>query len=348
MDSSINFSEFDFTNKRRVKRVEKFLNTIGLDFPSSIEYFVVAKDGDELVACGGLDGKVFKGIAVAPHRRGEGLILSVMTHLINIAYAKGIKDLFIFSTPNNIELFEGCGFKLIENCDNEIMLMENSDNLEKYKEKLALQREDGNIIGTIVMNANPFTLGHQYLVEQAAKRSDWLHLFVVKEDLSKFKFKDRIRLITQGVSHIPNVTIHEGSDYIISNATFPTYFIKDKGKINELHAKLDLSIFRNHLAPALGITHRFVGTEPYCVVTNNYNKNMKKILEDPSGKSNPIEVVEIQRVEEGGKAISASRVRELLKTKNFDELKKIVPLSTLEFISDLTHYIAPIVKREQL
>ena len=335
MDSSISFSEFDCLNSRRVKRVENFLDSIGLDFPSSIENFVIAKDGDELIACGGLDGKVLKGIAVAPHRRGEGLILSVMTRLINIAYSKGIKDLFIFSTPNNIDLFEGCGFKLIENCDNEIILMENSNNLENYKEILLSKKKDGNTIGSIVMNANPFTLGHQYLVEQAAKQSDWLHLFVVKEDLSEFKFKDRIDLIKKGVSHISNVTVHEGSDYIISNATFPTYFIKDKGKINELHAKLDLRIFRDHLAPALGITHRFVGTEPYCVVTNNYNKNMKKILEEPDGASNPIEVVEIQRVEKDGKAISASRVRELLKVKNFSELEKIVPLSTLKFLKNI-------------
>ncbi len=335
MDSSINFSEFDFTNARRVKRVGSFLNSIGLDFPSSIEHFVIAKDNNELIACGGLDGKVLKGIAVAPSHRGEGLILSIMTNLINIAYSKGIKDLFIFSTPNNIELFEGCGFNLIENCDNEIILMENSNNLQIYKEKLFKQRKEGDVIGSIVMNANPFTLGHQYLVEQAAKKSDWLHLFVVKEDLSEFKFKDRFELIKKGISHIPNVTIHEGSDYIISNATFPTYFIKDKGRINELHAKLDLSIYRNHLAPVLGITHRFVGTEPYCVVTNNYNKNMKTMLEEPSGKSNPIEVVEIKRVEKDGQAISASRVRELFKNQDFDNLKKIVPLSTLEFLQGM-------------
>ena len=335
MESSISFSEFDFTNKRRVKRVESFLKSIGLDFPSSIEYFVIAKDGDELIACGGLDGRVLKGIAVAPQRRGEGLILSVMTHLINIAYSKGVKDLFIFSTPNNIELFEDCGFRLIENCDNKIILMENSDNLNLYKERLALHRKDGNTIGSIVMNANPFTLGHQYLAQEAAKRSDWLHLFVVKEDLSEFRFKDRIKLIKQGVSHIENITVHEGSDYIISSATFPTYFIKDKGEVNELHAKLDLSVFRNHLAPALGISHRFVGTEPYCVVTNNYNKNMKKILENPDGKSNPIEVIEIKRVEQDGKAISASRVRELLKKENFKELEKIVPSTTLEFLKNM-------------
>jgi [citrate (pro-3S)-lyase] ligase len=335
MNSSIVFSEFDFTNKRRVKKVKSFLNEMGLDFPDSVEYFVIAKDGDELIACGGLGGKVLKGIAVSPNRRGQGIILSVMTHLINIAYSKGMSDLFIFSTPNNIELFEGCGFKLIENCDNQIILMENSDNLEKYKDKLSQFKKDGNIIGSIVMNANPFTLGHLYLIEQSAKQSDWLHLFVVKEDLSEFKFKDRYDLIKKGTSHVKNLTVHEGSDYIISNATFPTYFIKDKGMVNELHAKLDLNVFRNQLAPILGITHRFVGTEPYCKVTNNYNQNMKKILEDPSGKSNPIDVVEIERVEKDGRAISASLVRELLKSKKFDELEKIVPKTTLEFLKDM-------------
>ena len=335
MNTSINFSQFDFTNKRRVKKVKVFLNDIGLDFPESIECFVVAKDDDEIVACGGLDGKVLKGIAVAPNRRGEGIILSVMTHLINIAYSKGVTDLFIFSTPNNIELFEGCGFKLIESCDNQIILMENNDNLEIYKDKLSQFKKDGNIIGSIVMNANPFTLGHQYLIEQAAKQSDWLHLFVVREDLSEFKFKDRYDLIKKGTSHVKNLTLHVGSDYIISNATFPTYFIKDKGMINELHAKLDLNVFRNQLAPMLGITHRFVGTEPYCKVTNNYNKNMKKILEDPSGKSNPIDVIEIDRIEKDGKAISASLVRELLKSEKFNELEKIVPKTTLEFLKNM-------------
>ncbi len=101
--------------------------------------------------------------------------------------------------------------------------------------------------------------------------------------------------------------------------------------VDELHAKLDLNVFRNKLAPYLGITHRFVGTEPYCKVTNNYNKNMKKILEAKNDKSKPIKVVEVERVEFDKQAISASRVRKLLKEKNYEELKSIVPPSTYEF-----------------
>jgi len=332
MESTIKFTQFESTNVRRVKKVKQFLAENNLDLSPDIEVFVVGKEGDKMIACGGLSGKVLKCIAVANERRGEGLILKVMTQLLNAAYNRNQKELFLFSTPKNIEFFEDCGFRLIEECEDEIILMENTKKLQKYQRKLASLKKDGTVIGTIVMNANPFTLGHRYLVEEASKRSDWLHLFVVREDASEFKFADRIELIKKGISDLKNVTIHEGSDYIISKATFPTYFIKDKGMVNELHAKLDLNVFRNQLAAYLGITHRFVGTEPYCKVTNNYNQNMKKILEAKNDKSAPIKVVEIDRIEFDKQAISASRVRRLLKEENYEELASIVPATTLEFL----------------
>ena len=337
MNSEISISEFDSGNIRRVKKVQEFLDKNELDMSSDIEVFVTIKDEDEMIACGGLAGRVLKCIAVDGNRRGQGLILKVVTNLLNAALVRDRKELFLFSTPKNIEFFRDCGFRLIEECDDEIILMENTKNLESYQKKLTNLRKDGDAIGAIVMNANPFTLGHRYLVEEASRRSDWLHLFVVREDASEFKFADRIELIKKGISHLKNVTLHEGSDYIISKATFPTYFIKDKGRVNELHAKLDLNVFRNQIASFLGITHRFVGTEPYCKVTNNYNKNMKKILADLSGKTDPIEVVEIDRIEFAEQPISASRVRALLKEKSYEELENIVPPSTYEFLMKGVH-----------
>jgi [citrate (pro-3S)-lyase] ligase len=184
------------------------------------------------------------------------------------------------------------------------------------------------------MNCNPFTLGHRYLVEQACARSFWVHLFVVKEDASFFSFKDRYRLICEGLAHLKNLTIHEGSDYIISKATFPTYFIKDKKQIDSLFTELDLNIFRNHLAPELGITHRFVGMEPLCVVTNEYNQQMKKILSRPS-TSPSIEVVELERIEYKGEPISASRVRRLMQEKNVEEIRHLVPPTTYALIETM-------------
>lgn len=332
MNESIRFSEFDNTNKKRVKKVESFLKSVDLELSSDIEVFVSAKEDGEMIACGGLSGKVLKAIAVSPKKRGEGFVLTVMTHLLNAAYARGRNELFLFSTPKNKTFFEDCGFHLIEEVGSDVILMENSHNLQEYQETLCSHKKEGSIIGSIVMNANPFTLGHRYLVEQAAARTDWLHLFIVREDSSTFKFVDRIKLVREGLAHVENLTIHEGSDYIISKATFPTYFIKDKGRIDAFHAALDLNIFKNKIAPKLGITHRFVGTEPYCVVTNDYNQNMKRILEEQSEQSASIKVIEIERIEYGQKAISASRVRALLETRNYDELLHLVPSSTYNFL----------------
>lgn len=332
MNESIRFSEFDNTNIKRVKKVERFLSSVDLELSSDVEVFVSAKEDGEMIACGGLSGKVLKCIAVSPKKRGEGFVLTVMTHLLNAAYERGRQELFLFSTPKNKTYFEDCGFHLIEEVSSDVILMENSHNLQEYQARLSAHKKEGSIIGSIVMNANPFTFGHRYLVEQAAAKTDWLHLFIVREDASTFKFADRIELVRQGLSHVKNLTIHEGSDYIISKATFPTYFIKDKGHIDTFHAALDLNIFKNKIAPILGITHRFVGTEPYCVVTNDYNKNMKRILEEKTEFSPSIKVIEIDRTEYNQKAISASRVRALLETRNYEELTHLVPRSTFEFL----------------
>lgn len=146
------------------------------------------------------------------------------------------------------------------------------------------------------MNANPFTNGHRYLIQQAAAQCDWLHLFLVKEDSSRFPYEDRLDLVLKGTADIPRLTVHRGSEYIISRATFPCYFIKEQSVINHCYTEIDLKIFRQYLAPALGVTHRFVGTEPFCRVTAQYNQDMRYWLETPTISAPPIELVEIERL----------------------------------------------------
>ncbi|RAU81270.1 [citrate (pro-3S)-lyase] ligase, partial [Klebsiella pneumoniae] len=186
----------------------------------------------------------------------------------------------------------------------------------------------------IVMNANPFTLGHRWLVEQAASQCDWLHLFVVKEDASCFSYHDRFKLIEQGITGIDKVTLHPGSAYLISRATFPGYFLKEQGVVDDCHSQIDLQLFRERLAPALQITQRFVGTEPLCPLTRNYNQRMKSLLEAP-GDAPPIEVVELARIEKNGGPVSASRVRELYRQRNWQAVAALVPPGTLSFLMQL-------------
>lgn len=101
--------------------------------------------------------------------------------------------------------------------------------------------------------------------------------------------------------------MHRGSEYIISRATFPCYFIKEQSVINHCYTEIDLKIFRQYLAPALGVTHRFVGTEPFCRVTAQYNRDMRYWLETPTISAPPIELVEIERLRYREMPISASR-----------------------------------------
>ncbi|EJP7511411.1 [citrate (pro-3S)-lyase] ligase, partial [Salmonella enterica subsp. enterica serovar Infantis] len=206
----------------RRESVAMFLEGVGLALEDDCEIAVCAYWQGEIVGCGSLAGNVLKCIAVSPVLQGEGLSLKLLTELLTLAYELNRSELFLFTKPQNRLLFSGAGFWPIAQAGELAVLMENSsERLARFCRQLALYRQPGKTIGAIVMNANPFTLGHRYLVEQAAAACDWLHLFVVKEDASFFSYTDRWALIEQGIAGIDNVTLHSGSAYMISRATFP-------------------------------------------------------------------------------------------------------------------------------
>lgn len=310
-------------------RISAFLNASGLTLEADCETLIFAQCHGRIVGCGGIAGNVIKDIAVDPAFQGEGLSLRLLTELLTLACEKGRSELFLFTKPQNVVLFSGAGFWPIAATDR-VVLMENSrERLARYCRQLAMYRQPGEKIGAIVLNANPFTLGHRWLIEQAAAQCDWLHLFVVKEDASFFRYSDRWQLITQGIAGIERVTLHPGSAYAISRATFPGYFLKEQGVVDECHSQIDLQLFRQHLAPALGITHRFVGSEPTCALTRAYNQKMQALL------TPEIEVVELNRTEKQGEAISAFRVRKLYHQRNWQAIALLVPPSTLNFLMRL-------------
>lgn len=320
---------------RRREAVDLFLHQHQLSLEADCERVIVAEDQRCIVGCGAIAGCVLKCIAVDPSLQGEGLSLKLLTELMTLAYELGRSELFLFTKPDNAALFSSAGFWPIARAGDQAVLMENSrERLARYCRQLTMYRQPGEKIGAIVMNANPFTLGHRWLVEQAARQCDWLHLFVVKEDASFFSYQDRVALIEQGIAGIANVTLHPGSAYLISRATFPGYFLKDKGVVDDCHCQIDLQLFREHLAPALQITHRFVGSEPLCSLTRNYNLRMKELLEAP-GETPAIQVVELERVEKDGAPISASRVRKLYKERQWSAIAPLVPPGTLSFLMQL-------------
>lgn len=184
--------------------------------------------------------------------------------------------------------------------------------------------------GAIVMNCNPFTFGHRYLIETASKQVDRLYIFVVEEDKSFFKFADRIEMVRNGTADLQNVCVVPSGNFIISAFTFPEYFMKDYVKEKNFDMSQDVEIFGDKIAPALHIRKRFAGEEPFDVVTARYNETMREVLPKYG-----LEFVEIPRKStDDHVVINATLVRELLKEHKWDELRLFVPDSTLNILQE--------------
>jgi [citrate (pro-3S)-lyase] ligase len=313
--------------------IQQLLARCGLDYEAGVEIFAVFRKEGRIAACAGLDHNVVKCVAIDPEMQGEALGLQLMTEIVNVAHERGHSHLFLYTLPKNVEFFRSCGFHPLVEVPDYVTLMENTPvGLKIYCDELARLRRPGKKIGAIVMNANPFTLGHRYLIEQAAAACDWLHLFVVAEDASYFSYNDRYALVKAGVEGTPNLTLHLGSKYMVSRGTFSAYFLKEKNVVGDCFTAIDLLIFRNWIAPALGVTHRFVGTEPFCRTTNKYNRDMRHWLMQDVSDAPAIEVVEIPRVEYDAVPISASQVRRLLAADDFNQIANLVPATTLQLL----------------
>ncbi len=211
----------------------------------------------------------------------------------------------------------------------EIIDEEKQPELTKYKEFLLKHKVDKDNIGSIVMNCNPFTLGHRFLIEKAASEVEHLYIFAVEEDKSYFPFKERFELMKLGTADLKNVTVIPSGKFIISSLTFSDYFNKEKLNTETIDMSTDVTIFASVIAPILNIKTRFVGEEPLCNVTRQYNATLNRILPNYG-----IDFIIIPRVNYGEEPISASRVRRLLTDKNFKEISKIVPKTTLEYLEN--------------
>lgn len=349
------------TTPRQRQRIEAFLKRNGLRFDDMHYYAAITDDDGEMIAGGGLKGNVIKCVAVDDAHKGEAIANTLISHLIAHANEEGHSNVMLFTKPKNRQLFESLSFRLLAEAP-EAVLMETGigginnmvEQLEKIKEEGEVCKENNkecrkeektnlNITtpqhlnpstpqplnttpprgGVVVMNCNPFTLGHRYLIEQAAKQVERLFVMVVREDCSLFAYAERKAMVEQGVAHLENVTVIDGSEYAISQATFPTYFLKRLDDAADTQMLLDLDLFRRHIAPALGATVRFVGTEPTDRLTRRYNQLMHEVLAD---------VREIVRLEKEGNAVSASRVRKAMEQGDMSTIRQLVPPTTLPYI----------------
>lgn len=283
-----------------------------------------------LWACGCAAGGLLKCFAVAPELRGQNILGLLISRLVQNRFAAGYYDLFIVSRAKNRTLFSNCGFvPLAETQD--LVLMENcTDGPETFTQQMFAPGDEKRMIGALVMNCNPFTLGHQALVEYAAGQCDAVHVFVLEEERSLFSSQTRFQLVCEGTAHLSNVRVHFGGAYMISSSTFPTYFLKEGEEAARLQSELDVTLFARRIAPSLHITRRFAGEEPLDQTTAIYNQTMARLLPQYG-----IQFIQIPRRKQGETVISASRVRQLLEEKGVcDEVLALVPETTGRYLKE--------------
>jgi len=278
-----------------------------------------------LIAAASRNGNLLKCIAVDDAHQGEGLTATLLTQLRQDAFHAGHSHLFLYTKPKNKYMFSSLFFYPIAQTD-DVLLMENKEHgIESFLKTLP---DDlcGGTVGALVMNCNPFTKGHRYLVETAAKECDRVYVFVLSEDKSRFSALDRMEMVKLGTQDIPNVTVLPTGPYLISSATFPTYFLKDREGAAQIHCLLDIEIFCQYYVPKFGISRRYVGTEPLSPMTARYNAALKANL---PGRG--IRVQEIPRLELGV-PVSASAVRKALEEKDDAILCQMLPETTYDYI----------------
>ena len=320
-------SKISSTDKRAIAQVDSLLQKEGIRRDGNLDYTCGVYDSDyKIIATGSAFGNTLRCFAVSSDHQGEGLMNMVMSHLLEHELNRGISHVFVYTKTSTAKFFTDIGFHEIARVEGSFVFLENRSNgFKNYLSSLASLSFDDGVSGAIVMNANPFTKGHLHLVKTAAAQCDHLHVFVVSEDKSLIPYKVRRLLVERGLEGIDNVSIHESGPYIISNATFPSYFLKDEADVMSKHALLDVTVFKE-IAKVMNIKSRFVADEPFSTVTSVYNRVLAEQL--PHGG---IELSIIPRLEYNGRPISASDVRLALKNSDWDLLENIVPQSTLSY-----------------
>jgi [citrate (pro-3S)-lyase] ligase len=320
-------SAISLSDRRSAAQVDRLLSQEGIKRDANLDYTVgVYDESGNLAATGSCYGSTIRCVAVDSARQGEGLLGTVVSRLLERLAVRGVTHVFLYTKRETARYFRDIGFYEIAHAEGLAVFMENRrDGFPGFVRELSRHKREG-LCSALVMNCNPFTLGHLRLAETASRESGFVHIFAVSEDASFFPFADRYELIRQGVSGLKNVMLHETRNYMISSAVFPSYFLEDEESAIIAQARLDLSIFKK-IAASLGVTRRYVGTEPFSRVTAAYNSVMKEELPKAG-----IGCVEVPRAELDGSPISASRVRQAIRDGDMDAARRMLPRNTYEYI----------------
>ena len=298
----------------------QLLESCGLRDEGDADIIALMNEDGRLIACGALAGHTIKQLAVDLEYEGQGLMAEVLSALISEAHARGVHRLFLCTKPDNLSMFRSMGFYTVIDTKDAVLLENRRDGLGCFLE--SIPKYDGTC-GAVVCNCDPFTLGHRHLIEYASGHCDNLYVFAVSEKGSLFSPEERLEMIERGTADLKNCHVFESDLYLISRATFPAYFVRDESRADLIKSDLDIELFCRRIAPALNISRRFAGEEPFSPVTHAYNERMKELL-----PAYGISFEEIPRLAE----ISAGKVRTYIEAGKPEAVRKMVPDSTYEVI----------------
>lgn len=324
----IHVERLNLARERNLRTLTAFLEKNGLRRDPLDACFVLYDDTDMIGVCG-RQGNVLKNFAIDPAYRGEALLDLLMTEMFKELYQKGYEDLFVYTKSKNAQFFEAYQFQEVADTGSVVLLHRGPTSPSVSLEAIYPSADLPLDSGAIVMNANPFTLGHRYLIETSAKKVARLYVFIVEHNGCRFSFEDRFRLVKTQTEDLENVVVLPSGDYSISQATFPSYFLKEQAHIDSAHAVLDALVFKTYYVPHFHIGTRFLGEEPKDPSTALYNKLLTKWL-SPECK---VEI--IPRKEWNGQVISATLVRRALDARDLEPIRHAVPTGTYRYLESL-------------
>lgn len=323
------------------REMDALLRQEGIRRDANLDYSCGLYDEEEnLIAVGSCFGNTIRCLAVVEKYRSQGLLVQIVSHLLDVQARRGNMQVFLYTKPENLVFFTGLGFYEIARSEGAVFLENRREGFAKFC--AALKRPAGERAAAVVMNANPFTLGHRHLLEQAAKENDVVHLFLLSENAGPIPFSVRKKLVQAGISGLGNVILQETGPYMVSSATFPSYFLKDEDTVIRTQAELDIAVF-SRIAEALGIRRRYVGEEASSRVTALYNQKLAECLPRYG-----IECRIVPRLETAGRVISASTVRQAIHDDCLDMVRDMLPESTCRyFASGEAEDVIAAIRREK-
>lgn len=307
------------------KKVKDFLEKSGLTLDDGLDIMLgVYDEEDNLVGCAGHQDNVIKCVAIDESLRGLNITPRLISPLIDSILNKGFRNVMLFTKPENKQMFASLGFHIVGEAPKAVMMETDPDGIAGYCRTLSsLINDVPRPIGVIIINANPLTKGHLYLINHASSKCGTLVIIPLADNKhNMFSEKDRTEIIRNSTSSFKNIIIAPSSQYTISSAVFPSYFLKSLSEAAETQMMLDLNIFSSHIANALDASIRFVGSEPKDILTLNYNTMMHNILPKKG-----ISIDEIDRLTDThGQPYSASRVRQAIEEQRLgDALSMVAP-----------------------